>query len=119
MIKENQYSVRINNTGGFNTGSSADNTTTWDQYIGGPSPDWSQQDPGLFHIEPTLPTHVISLFEMYLQGKDPETHRDEFIEKIMQLQWVKGNKLVAIQVFHRLRKLFDLLADDPVKEDPK
>ena len=61
------------------------------------------------HYPAKLVYSTIDLIELILEGRDIVEHRKEYIEQILQLPFVDGNKLKATEVFHRMRKLQELL----------
>lgn len=54
---------------------------------------------------------ILTLLEMYFEGKTLEENKQEFIDVIMKMPFVNGNNIKAIQVFNKLKKIFTLLAD--------
>lgn len=54
---------------------------------------------------------ILTLLEMYFEGKTLEENKQEFIDVILKMPFVNGNNIKAIQVFNKLKKIFTLLAD--------
>jgi len=63
---------------------------------------------GIISIKAKLDYGTLNLIEMYLQGKDFETHKEEYVDSILKLPWVDGNNLKACQTFERLKQLFSV-----------
>jgi hypothetical protein len=63
---------------------------------------------GRISIANKLDYGTINLIEMYLEGKDFETNKEEYLDTILKLPWVAGNNLKACQAFERLKQLFSV-----------
>lgn len=63
------------------------------------------------------PTNSAELMDLYIQGKDVLKDRQEYLEVIMRLPFVKNDNLKAVEVFERWKKTQNFLNKSEVENE--